>query len=103
MTTKQKRNELKDIIVKQVLNGKSIYSIAKQFELNKYTVSRWVRRFQETGSAQRICRPNIAYKVTEDHVKFAKTYIQNHGKRILLSRDTGFSVVRTVQGCGTVM
>lgn len=78
MTTKQKGNELKDIIVKQVLNGNSIYSIAKQFELNKYTVSRWVRRFQETGSTQRIRRPNIAYKVTEDHVKFAKTYIQNN-------------------------
>lgn len=74
---KHKGNELKEHIVKQVLKGTSIYSLAEQFEINKETIRRWVLRFQETGFVERHNRDSIAYKVTEAHLKFAKQYIEN--------------------------
>jgi transposase len=75
---KHKGNELKEHIVKQVLKGTSIYSLAEQFEISKETIRRWVLRYQETGSVQRQNRDPVAYKVTEAHLKFAKQYIEKH-------------------------
>jgi len=76
--SKHKGNELKETIIKQVLKGVSIYSLSKQFDISKDTIKRWVVKYQQTGSVERLNRPPMSYKLTEAHVQFAKQYINEH-------------------------
>lgn len=73
-----KGDELKMLLVQQVLNGKSIYSLADQFGISKDTIRRWVIRYKETGSVRRKNREPVAYKVTDSHVKFATEYLSKY-------------------------
>lgn len=75
---KHKGNELKMLIVQQVLKGQTIYSLAQQFNISKDTIKRWVQQFQQTGSVERTNRQPVSYKLTEKHVQFAKEYIEKH-------------------------
>ena len=75
---KHKGNELKMLIVQQVLKGQTIYSLAQQFNISKDTIKRWVQRFQQTGSVERFNKQSMSYKLTAEHVKFAKEYIDKH-------------------------
>jgi transposase len=76
--SKHKGNELKLAIIKQVLKGVSIYSLSKQFDISKDTIKRWVVKYQQIGSVERLNRPPMSYKLTEAHVQFAKQYITEH-------------------------
>jgi len=40
-------DELKILIVQQVIGGKSIYSLADQFGISKDTIRRWVIRTEQ--------------------------------------------------------
>lgn len=40
------------------------------FECSERSLMRWVERYEELGNIQRQNRPNIAYKVEKQHVKF---------------------------------
>ena len=77
--TKQTGEEAKLLIVKQILQQKeTIYSIAKQFNLSKETVRRWVRNYQLNGTVKRKEGERESYKVTQEHVDFAKNYLTKH-------------------------
>lgn len=67
--TKQTGEESKLLIVKQILQQKeTIYSIAKQFNLSKETVRRWVRNYQENGNVKRKQGERESYKVTRPQI-----------------------------------
>lgn len=81
--SKHKGNELKLAIIKQVLKGVSIYSLSKQFDISKDTIKRWVVKYQQTCSVERLNRPPMSYKLTEAHVQFAKQYITENSTSFL--------------------
>ena len=85
---KHKGDELKMLIVQQVLKGKTIYSLSKQFDISKNTIKRWVQRFQQTGSVERANRQPVSYKLTEEHAQFAKEYIEKHPTAFLKELNT---------------
>lgn len=66
------------LIVQQVIGGKSIYSLTDQFGISKDTIRRWVLRYNQTGSVQRMKRDAVAYKVTDAHVKFATDFLKKY-------------------------
>lgn len=49
-------DDFKLAIVQQIMNGSSIYSLSKQFNLSSRSIRRWIEKYQQTNSVRREIR-----------------------------------------------
>ena len=73
---KHHSEDFKLAIVQQILKGKSVYSLAKEFNLSSRSIRRWLERFNTTKTVARVERDVEAYKVEDTHVKYALQYLR---------------------------
>jgi transposase len=54
-TGKRYDEDFKESVIKMVLNGRAVYSVAKDLGVNKQTVNRWLKEYKEPQGSEN-CR-----------------------------------------------
>ena len=68
---KHHSNDFKLSAVRLYQKHKSYSHVARLLDCDRISLMRWVKRYKETGSIERQQRPDVAYKVRKNHVKYA--------------------------------
>lgn len=64
--------------VKHYLKNDNYVETCEIFECKRTSLMRWVKRFRNTGTVDNKERPLLSYKVTKEHIKYAKEILKNN-------------------------
>ncbi len=64
--------------VKHFIKYKNATKTCETFECKRTSLIRWIKRYINTGSVENNKRPLISYKLTEEHIKYAKLLLKNN-------------------------